>query len=271
MRSSQRIRDILTTLVYRLRSYPSQIHAVFIVGAPRSGTTLMQSILARHPDFRSIEAETGFFRPDFLHRARSWTGERREIIDLCTGHSLTELFEQFSNVVTGSNPRISFVEKTPQHVLDLSWIMRLFPNALAIHVLRDPKDCYASAAKHPRMRQREPETYARYWSRCVRKRLKLGAHSRILDVEYETFVREPEAELEALMAFLGCSPVLRQLDPTQGTVDRRSRLAHHARISESITDTSVGRYRRMLNVDQIHTVERIAGGVHRVAKTSLFN
>ena len=51
-------------------SQPCELDCVFVVGPPRSGTSLLQSRIGVHSGFISMQSETGFFRPDFYLRAK---------------------------------------------------------------------------------------------------------------------------------------------------------------------------------------------------------
>src|SRR5262249_28338226 len=107
---------------------------VFVVGCPRSGTTLVQCILSASSHAFSLP-ETHFFSevaPDLLGRP-----------DLS---ALDEFIEQVEahRPDTDTARTLRAVEKTPRHVLHLDTIDACFPDALFINVVRDPIDVASS-------------------------------------------------------------------------------------------------------------------------------
>ena len=135
---------------------------VFIVGAPRSGTTWLQRLLATHPRIRTGQ-ESKLFRWYIAPQLRMWTMETTRELNPETangrgGTGLSCYFreEEFVSVLKQylwllMQPMIGplrsgelFVDKTPSHALCISEIKRLLPQSRIIHILRDPRDVVAS-------------------------------------------------------------------------------------------------------------------------------
>ena len=140
--------------------------AVFIVGSARSGTTLLQSMLASHPEVYSFP-ETHFFRgtiPKFSFlRWLKFYGEKdkefirqflnrvnRNELDVkipSTTFSTTEwvkgLLDLLDSLSQNSTEKI-WVEKTPMHLYFASLIENVRQETNFIHIIRDGKDVVAS-------------------------------------------------------------------------------------------------------------------------------
>ena len=241
----------------KITSKPSGLECVFVVGAPRSGTTLIQTRIAAHSGFASIQRETGFFRPDFYSRGlgksfSNWGG-------------LVKNFEAF---VKTNADELTFVEKTPQHVKNLRWLLRYFPNARVIHVFRDPRDCLASAQTNKNIKHYEsPRKFALYWNSCIKSRFQVAVqHPRVKDISYEQLVSRPSEILAEIMIFLGAGLENQQL---KNVWDRRaSNIAFH-RLQQTIDDRSVGQWKNTLDLEAAEDTWRVSGRLHQKALQEL--
>ncbi|MGY1750394.1 sulfotransferase family protein [Modestobacter sp. SYSU DS0511] len=131
---------------------------LFVVGCPRSGTTLLQSFLAAHPDVQAFPETHFFYRlptdldaliaPDlardlpeiagFLGRpAMRWP-------EPAAGRSVAEAFLATAEEVTRAHGRRTWVEKTPANLYAIDRIEQLVPGARFLHILRDGADVVAS-------------------------------------------------------------------------------------------------------------------------------
>lgn len=135
---------------------------VFLVGAPRSGTTILQSLLASHPEITSFP-ETKFFhylwsdrlKPRLPDRLREFFHREIHRPDLCdkwvSETSLTsDRIKWFVGIldklaVEGGNS--IWLEKTPEHVYFVRDILDYLPDARFIHIVRNPLDVIASMRK----------------------------------------------------------------------------------------------------------------------------
>lgn len=126
---------------------------VFLVGAPRSGTTWLQLLLSRSPSVATAQ-ETDLFNI-FLHPLTSeWnryrqTGEPKSLSEVLSEQDLHALLRDVSGFVLAriaqSKPAASVVlEKTPNHVYCWREILDLWPDAHFIHIIRDPRSVVAS-------------------------------------------------------------------------------------------------------------------------------
>jgi len=270
---------------------PTDPKAVFVVGSPRSGTTLMAGAMSRLPGVW-IGKETGFIPRLYAEGCQSvhdWGDRRLEALIesvnsyLRIGHwarlatvagarrfwsktgnvgysglvryvwSLDEAPDRSTPIVTG--------DQTPNYVLALPLLEQLFPEALYVHVVRDPRDVVASILPL-RFGAESAGVAASDWNECVAgwwaAERRIPAERRC-EVRYEDLVRAPLATVQVLAAFLGVTGTdLEIADPSLADPHGLAPLAsHHERLAEPIDDRSVGRHRRDLSARDRALVEAI--------------
>jgi hypothetical protein len=209
---------------------------IFVVGCPRSGTTLVQCILSAsslafslpethffswvlpamqlQPDspvapeqiqlFRqTLEAESGLMLPDTL-----WSAIRARA-PMPAKDIFVALVEHHRPAAEGLRPRA--IEKTPRHVLHLDVIGDAFPDAVFVDVVRDPIDVASSLLGVPFESSRSVLSHAQRWTESIHaaRAYAQTRPQRLRTLVYETLVREPEASVRELCAFVDL-----QFEPT---------------------------------------------------------
>lgn len=225
-------------------------HPVFICGHPKSGTSLLRSLLDSHPQLLVYPEETSFFRRYLPKASGKSLEEKLSLAD----ETLTHIFtwnqasppasqagfpdrdystvpvEQVNRAVrqfTASQYRhdgdmlsavllafgqvngqlrdqtIRWVEKTPYNERFVAQILSWWPEALFIHVIRDPRDNYASyRRKHPDW---TAEIFARSWRDSTLRGLgdqeRLGREHYWM-LRYEDLLQNPEEILGKVCKFL---------------------------------------------------------------------
>jgi len=190
----------------------------FILGCPRSGTTLLQQALNRHSQI-VIPPETDFF---FLGRTRRSQGKSIQKINMDLGIRIPipgklirddedwsrlylDIADNYVSSVLGRSATF-FGDKTPHHLLRIRAIKRLFPDAHYIVIYRDGRDVALSLRNVP---WEQPNLYTCFalWLRCYRIQAWLQLHSprHLLCVKYEDFVASPAVVLSEITRFLGIS------------------------------------------------------------------
>ena len=214
---------------------------VFIVGMPRSGTTLIEQILSAHQKVAAA-GELPFWKG----RLREWG---RGATEPAAGALLSAVTE-YCALLRRYGPEASRVtDKAPLN-FELLWLIRLaFPNARIIHCRRNPIDVglsiyFAHFWAH--------QTYAFDKSDIVffyRRYQQLMAHWRSVlppghftEVDYETLVAEPEAETRRLIDFLGLPWDDVCLAPENNVRSVKTASVWQAR--QPVHKTSVERWRR---------------------------
>ena len=247
-------------VAWRLPRTTSDARTIFVFGAPRSGTSLIQSVLGAHSRLFSIPGETGIFSSQNIfgrrHFGLSWAEnqalfrESRDVVDF---------FDRGVRLLESRSPGREFVEKTPQHVLRLPFLIRRFPRARFVHVVRDGRDCFASAKSHPGIPQAtSARRFAGYWKRCVEAPLRVEPDPRIVRVRYEDFVREARTQLARLMRFLELEIEDPQLDPARFGNQARADREQFRLLREPVSGHRAGRWRAELSAAERRDFERVA-------------
>lgn len=255
---------------------------VFIVGAPRSGTSLVRQMLNRHPGL-AICDETQFFRLIYQKRRRkafgdlSITANRRRLVDEyislrptqrlgLDGVKLAErLYEEatsypamFAAVLryyAESQGKARCGEKTPQHAFAVKTLSEWFPGAFILHIVRDPRDVVASLLRMP-FGSPSVVTNARIWLRRTFAAREASQQEHYREVRYEALVADPERELAGLCEFIGeeYSPSLLVADRTE-----MERTDERDRFRTPLTQARMGRWRDELSPRQVAQIEWTVG------------
>jgi hypothetical protein len=209
----------------------------FVVGYPRSGTTLLSVLLDRHSQV-AVCPETNFFIGMCqVDRASNATDPANLVKRFVNGFRTrdlnldeTELLGELSqSSPTGGNLLLSALrvygrkhgkqcvgEKTPDHWRFVPQLLDLYPQARVIWIARDGRDTILSLSKAPWRPHWDLEYHAWHWRvaiDCMLEFEALGAE-RVLRVKFEDLVSRPETELARICGFIGVDFEPRQLDTT---------------------------------------------------------
>ncbi len=198
---------------------------IFIVGMPRSGTTLVRMILNSHSKI-AIAPETHFFllfwskrfrygnlrRDDNFQRLWNDLTKCKYFRDLRLNNvqniynelfagerSYKAIFEKLLKQYAKQNNKIRWGEKTPGHIKYLHTILSFYPYAKIIHVIRDPRDVALSLKKVP-WNAGDVFINSKFWNQCINTPKKLGLTNSNLyiEVKYEDLVINPKDILEII-------------------------------------------------------------------------
>lgn len=202
---------------------------IFVGGAPRSGTTLLQNMLDSHPDI--IGGPEFLHLPDIigLRKVMQPDFKRGWLDEYCTKDEadtyIKQLIENFLLPISKNN-NVSFIsEKTPANITVFTELAELYPEAYFIQIVRDPRAVAASMLKVGRrgtikgMRTqpftRKISHAADYLRMCYAKGLEFQSlhQKRILTIRYEDLVTRAEDLTRQICAFLGLAWDERMLRP----------------------------------------------------------
>jgi hypothetical protein len=156
---------------------------IFIIGAARSGTTLIGDILKRHTDIAY------WIEPKYIWRYRNATSStdiRKE--EEATLEVQKYIHSKFSNYVKQCKKK-RFMEKTPSNCFRIPFIHKIFPDGLFLHIIRNGRDVAFSAQK----KWSSPPDKTALWRRLVSLEIPLidapyYAKDVIRDVLYRQFL-----------------------------------------------------------------------------------
>ncbi|HEY3783416.1 MAG TPA: sulfotransferase [Fimbriimonadaceae bacterium] len=175
---------------------------IFIVGMPRSGTTLLEQVISSHPEVGAA-SELGTWKTlatqDHLNGQRTPSANEAKAI-------ASEFLQRLQAAAPGKR-RVT--EKTPQNYLILGPILGLLPNARIIHCKRNPLDTCVSIYTTLFMNGPEyghdledlKDVYRQY-ERLMSHWRSILPKDRFMEVQYEDFVNDREPILREILKFL---------------------------------------------------------------------
>ncbi|GJM19795.1 MAG: hypothetical protein DHS20C14_20080 [Phycisphaeraceae bacterium] len=231
----------------------------FLVGFPRSGTTLTEQMLSAHPGIATLDENSPLAEvlPKIAARAPAGTYPNAlpHVDDAMAGELRAQFFESADKrlVAAGEDPRGDrvLIDKLPLTIMHAGVIARLFPRAKIIVAIRDPRDvcvsCFSqimkpnNAMSHLVSIPSAAAFYDRVMSFWAEMRDRLGLDS--IESKYEDLVADPEAGAKRLVAFLGLAwepAVLNYRDTLAG---KAISTPSYEAVSKPINTGSIGRWK----------------------------
>lgn len=253
---------------------------VFVVGAPRSGTTWLQNCLAAHPQVAGHNTELRHFADYTKQLYYAWDKESGKIDNRTWRVGLPTLWseEEFHEFILEFTKRVyvKVLEKKPDasHILDkfpgyslhLDDILRVVPSALFVHVVRDGRDAIASlmsAKERIGFGFNEIIDASNYWKNCVSSSLNFEeTHpNQMKTVAYEELKSRNVEVLSEVLAFLNLSTDSRVIQQIAADNDREFRGAVSSPDPnfEELRKAGVKPWQTTLNDQQIHDMYKVIG------------
>jgi hypothetical protein len=252
---------------------------IFVLGFPRSGTTLAEQTLSAHPriaagDELPILHEITELMPRMLNSplgypealSELWMGDHREDLDNVRDHYLRKV-AQLGIVPAGA---AWFTDKMPLNEMHLGLIGLLFPNTPLIHVVRHPLDVvlsvFSNLLTHGYCCAYALESAARHYvlvSDLV-EHYRQEMALRYMQLRYEDMVDDQEAQVRRVLGFIG-----EEFDPRCLAFHenrRYARTASYAQVTERLYDRSRFRYRHYVK-ELAPAIEILAPVIERLGYT----
>jgi hypothetical protein len=246
-------------LLQRTRARGAEERLVFVVGCPRSGTTFVGG---------SLGAQPGFVDLGEVHPLKAAIPRLAGLPDDEAATAIRRSLELVRRL--GRARGLRAVEQTPETSFVLRAALLAYPQARAVHVVRDARDVVASLLERGWLssgRAGEDDvgsrygSYSRFWvpseraeafergSDAMRAGLAWRQYvtaaravpERTIELRYESLAADPDGAAELVAHHLGSDP-----EPL-------------ARAFAGAHDASIGRWRRDLTAEQVEDVEREAG------------
>lgn len=179
---------ILKFLQTQLRPGSSEQAPIFVVGPPRSGTTMLFTQITAYKGFVGPVNETGFFMttnpflvPMNPMPEQTW---RQSVVRAKTQ---AELLDYAIRWYKDNLEAEYFIEKTPQHCLYYSRIFNMWPNAKIVGIIRHPLDCIASSINNNDLipQGNSIKNAASYWLKCAQAVARMRGLDRCHIIRYE--------------------------------------------------------------------------------------
>jgi protein-tyrosine sulfotransferase len=263
----RRFRAVLTSPADPFRNFRyhfgltrSPMDHIFVLGPPRSGTTLLKQIIWAHSEITGFDKETWFFLRWNIRDFRTSLIAPEQMQRMVSSAKTTvQLFDLIADELKQRCKAVRFVEKSPEHVLRLRFLKRYYPNAQFVFIVRDGRDGFLSARRNSRMVIKDLEGYARLWRKCVAARVREGHGVNLFDVRYEALCANPSEVIRDLMTFLDLPFQKEQITPDGYSHTVLKELAGHERLALSIGADTVGEWRTKLTASEVVLFNRIAG------------
>ena len=270
--------------------------APFIVGSPRSGTTLLRMMLDSHPDV-AIPNETHFIGP--VARAWSRGGENSlaDSVEAMIGSnrwadfgldaqllrtqcmeaepkSPGALLRLFYGAYSAMSGKPRWGDKSTPYTSIMPTIFKLLPEARFIHIIRDGRDATLSVLPL----WFGPDTIeegAHWWVKNVSAALRDAADVPYLEVRFEQLVVDPEPVLKQICTFVGLTYFpemlaygaraharlgeLKDIDLQGQTVSAEKRRRNDPLLAHKPDAGRAGRWRTEMTAEDRHRFEAIAG------------
>jgi hypothetical protein len=262
---------------------------IIVVGCPRSGTTMLQLMLHAHPRI-AIPPETRFvlevYRqrrsfgdldlPDRRRTLARWIVDRPQTRFADLGLDAEQTVEQIvaapptlgsalGTIFRGYSDRFGkprWGDKRPAYLQNLDRILRLFPDAQIVNIVRDGRDCVASLKEMSWHRKDIYSTVAA-WARAVDDGRRAAARldrSQYHQLRYEDLVADPHRQLRALCDFLD-----EEYDPAMARPSEVAEVAvparktWHWRTRAEVDGARVRSWQQRLTPDEIALCEAALG------------
>jgi hypothetical protein len=259
---------------------------LFVIGAPRSGNTLTRRVLMASgqvyippetyvvgelveawPRWRRLEwREKAWLFVSYFERHRHFADFEVESLGPLAleiealgkaERNLRACFDRFYAFMARAHgfTEARWGDKTPWNTVHLAAIMKAFPDAQFLYLSRNGLDAVASQIKAD---MRDRQASARRWvegnAACLRAQRK--APDRVMQVSYETLVRNPESVFREVFDWAGLAFDNDYLTHVPGRLGDVGRLAHHAAVKQAITPVSIGRWRETLKTTDLAALDQ---------------
>ena len=195
----------------------------FLLGCPRSGTTLLRDVLRRHARLVCPE-ETHFFRWPFPFRSDQFndlvvsdpTLQQHRTVDGVTEQKFQNLLDTSTSRKELQNRYVQlyadrsidgqrrWFDKTPQNVYGMLLLSGMYPESKFIHMHRHPVNVVASLKTGLVMPEHSVLAGINMWleAATIVQEYEKAWPDRLLNVSYEQFTENPRAELERILEFI---------------------------------------------------------------------
>jgi len=233
----------------KVPKYSKENTPFFILGSPRSGTTILRDLLRDHPRLKCPE-ETHFFRwsdpfasPKFIshyktklfkeHRAIDGIGDMQFSVMMEALHSREHLAYDYGYYYLKGigKPDARLYDKTPQNVYGIFLINAIYPEAKFIHIYRNPLNVVSSLKEGKVMPAHNLRGAINSWTESMMlldqfKKFKPGL---LLEICYEDMTDDPDPYLKKVLEFVGEDS---KLLPSQKSKTHKEKNKYRDKLSE---------------------------------------
>lgn len=276
----------------------AQDRPIFLGGCPRSGTTLLRTMLHAHPDL-AIPRETHFVLESFQRREewgdlRDYANRRRLAEWIVTDTKATRFGrlgldpDEACERMAAAPPTLGSVlgtafmmyserhnaarwgDKRPMYVQELPTLMALFPDVVFVNIVRDPRAVIASMRKLGWLEEWYDGTIVPAtlrWltsARAGRRAARVYRSDQYLELRYEDLLTSPERNLEAICNFTGLSTAhldaMLRFHETDNEIPEQQHQKFHPRLNQPLTHDAMHSWSSQLSDEEVAFIERALRG-----------
>ncbi|MFC4057843.1 sulfotransferase family protein [Planomonospora corallina] len=263
---------------------------IFVIGCPRSGTTMLQLMLHSHARI-AVPPETRFVVPGYYRRFTfgdlrlevnrrrlgRWIADDRDtrfrelkldgdrfVEDVVAGPpTLGSAFGIAFRSYAARYGKPRWGDKRPSYYHQVDMLLRLFPDAQFVHLIRDGRDCVASLKEMP-WYNKDVFHAVNNWAEAIdfgRRHAKRLPADSYYELRYEDLTAAPEAELSRLCAYLG-----EDYDPAMAEPYHLARLtiprqrSWHGGTHGEVTTARSGAWKERLEPWEVSLCETVLAG-----------
>ena len=253
---------------------------IFIVGPPRSGTTLIRRCISRHSEIY-IAPETRFFplvygerhllgRPDsrksleFIfdrffnqeYRIKDYSYLRHGLINSLenSGAGYKDIWSSLLSAIAEENGKERWGEKTPNHAFFLSHLLDLFPEACVVGMLRNP---YAAITSYVKRQDLPSNPYTAIIKHKFSRKFIKKYSSEILIVKYKDLINNTEYEIKRTLDFINVNFEVKCMQPqcyTSSYDDSNGTKIRNT--NEGIKNKGLDEWKNHIDSDVKHMIEK---------------
>lgn len=207
--------------VLPIAPWTREVDFVFVMGCPRSGTTWLQALLGAHPGIYTAP-ETHFFHA-LAGADRCYRTSVERNVGPAAYHTEAEFYGLLADLYRHTVSRLPapppgcrwFLDKTPHYSLHAAFILRVFPRARFVHIVRDaravvPSLLRAAGTWGRQWAPRNLDEACAFWERFVRSgravRTLVADPRQYREVTYEALRARPAPTLRELVRGLDLAP-----------------------------------------------------------------
>lgn len=255
----------IRSFIYGRKKKISTENIILIGCFPRSGSTLLRTLLGQHPNIIAGEDEVHIFQdiktPSKIYRAFNINPEK--IKEIKKGaKDLVEFSEKLFKEIKKGDESKRVLLKQPKHILFLKDIFKHYPKAKFIHIIRDGRDCTMSQRYYllpPNRKEWPYEWCCRQWVTFINHGKKFRKDPRYLEVKYEDLVRNPYKTLKRITDFLGLDKIPKKnIDNAHKNFNVEKR-PDHKEVGKPIDRKRIGKWKNKMSEKDKKIFKKIAG------------